>query len=106
MLACVVAAASGGNPTAPSSVNAIPYGTTTFVILVNPVINTLSQAAMPSPGSVRAGVGAAITDGSSATTGSSGVAVLDPVTAGSRTLTLSGSGLSGQLSLGSPHRYV
>ena len=61
-------ACGGSSPTGPTAVAAIPYGQTTFVALVNPVVNSINGAAVPEPGSVRSGVRVAVTDGPSAST--------------------------------------
>ena len=77
---------------------AVSFGETTLVVVVNPVVNTANQAALPAlPGTVRSGVTAAVTGGPSATTDAGGVAVLAPVEDGIRTVVLSGSGASGQV---------
>lgn len=98
-VAGMLALGACSGPTSPSSVTSIPYGTTTFVVLVNPVINSINAVTVPTPGSTRSGVSTSVAGGPSATTNSSGVAVLAPLTAGTKTLALSGGGDSGQLSL-------
>ena len=76
----------------------VPYGETAFVVILNPTVNDENDVTVPAPGGTRANVAAAIQDGPSATTGASGVAVLSPVAAGSRVLTLNGPD-DGQLNL-------
>lgn len=79
-----------GSPDANDPTN-VPFGTTAIVVVVNPVINDANVATgLPAPGSVVAGVTLTTDDGVSATTGADGIAVLAPVTAGTRTVTVSG----------------
>lgn len=96
--ACViVAAACGGDSTAPPL--QVPFGQTTLVVLVNPVINDGNATPMPTPGSMQSGVTVSVDQGPSATTDASGVVVLGPVQPGARTLSLSGGGQSGTVSV-------
>jgi hypothetical protein len=74
----------------------VELGETTFVFLVNPVINDANEQTVPPPGSSVSGVNVAIQNGPSATTGAGGVAVLGPVEAGTRTASF---GSTGELSL-------
>jgi len=82
----------GGDATNPSDVT---FGETTFVVLVNPVINTANGVTVPPPGPTQSGVSVGADGGPSATSGGNGVAVLAPIVAGVRTLSLSGGGASG-----------
>ena len=75
------------------------FGQTTFVVIVNPVVNDANQILVPAPGTVRQGVSVVADDGTSATTDASGIAVLSQVTPGTRTLTLSGGGDSGEITV-------
>ncbi|MGH7510879.1 MAG: hypothetical protein ACREMZ_15610 [Gemmatimonadales bacterium] len=75
------------------------YGETTAVYMLNPVVNDLSAVAVPAPGTTQSGVEAAITDGPSGTTGSTGDAVLAPIAAGTRIASFTSTEGSGQLSL-------
>lgn len=69
----------------------VPFGTTAIVVVVNPVINDANaEAGLPAPGDVVADVTLTTDDGVSATTDDDGIAVLAPVTAGTRTITVSG----------------
>jgi hypothetical protein len=77
----------------------VPYGETTMVYLLNPVVNAVNAVTMPAPGAARSGVVVAIADGPSGTTGASGDLVLGPLSAGTKTVSFSGSGDSGQLDL-------
>jgi hypothetical protein len=89
-------AACGGDTTSPTDVT---YGQTTFVILVNPPVNDANQASVPTPGTVRSGVNVSVQGGPSGTTDANGVVVLAPVAPGTKTISLSGSGLSGTVSV-------
>lgn len=91
--------ACGDGPASPTPVSSVPYGETTFAVVVNPVINSLNASSVPSPGAVRSGVALAVDGGLSATTDGDGVAVLAPVTPGNRTMSASGGGLNGQVSV-------
>lgn len=75
----------------------VPYGETTFVVLVNPIINALNQATVPGPGTTQAGITVSVTNGPSNPTDAAGVVVLNPIAPGTSTLTLSGAGSTGQL---------
>ncbi len=69
----------------------IPFGTTAIVVVVNPTINDANaKTGLSMPGGVVAGVTLTTDDNVSATTGADGIAVLAPVTAGTRTVTVSG----------------
>ena len=67
----------------------VTLGETTIVVVVNPPVNDVNAMSMPTPGGTRAGVTVTADDGTSAVTGTDGVAVLADVTPGSRTVTLS-----------------
>jgi hypothetical protein len=79
--------ACGDSVTDPTDVE---YGETTFVVLVNPVVNDDNEAQVPPPGGTQAGVGVSVDGGPSGTTGTGGVVVLSPVNPGARTLTVGG----------------
>lgn len=69
----------------------VPFGTTAIVAVVNPAVNDANtRSGLPAPGEVVSGVTLTTDDGVSATTGADGIAVLAPVTAGMRTITVSG----------------
>ncbi|MGH7447710.1 MAG: hypothetical protein ACRELT_09125, partial [Longimicrobiales bacterium] len=93
LITALLAAACGDDVTDPPL--DVALGETTFVVLVNPVVNTANEVTVPPPGTVRSGVSVAPDGGSAVTTTAVGVAVLSPVNAGARTLSLAGSGLSG-----------
>lgn len=84
----LLASACGDEPSSPTDV---VLGETTLVVVVNPRLNSLNSAAVPPPGSSRAGVKVSVDDGPSATTDAEGVAVLPRVAAGQLTLRFSGS---------------
>lgn len=69
----------------------VPFGTTAIVVVVNPTINDANaETGLPAPGTAVSGVTLTTDDNVSATTGADGIAVLAPVTAGTRTITVSG----------------
>jgi len=74
----------------------VELGETTFVFLLNPVINDANEQTVPAPGTSVSGVNVSIQNGPSATTGATGVAVLAPVEPGTRTARF---GSAGELSL-------
>ena len=74
----------------------VELGETTFVFLLNPVINDANEQSVPAPGSAVSGVNVSIQNGPSATTGAGGVAVLAPVEPGTRTVSF---GSTSELSL-------
>src|SRR5678809_356239 len=80
----------GGSTPDANSPTDVPFGTTAIVVVVNPVINDANRLTVPTPGSIKAGVTLTTDDNVTATTGSDGIAVLAPVTAGTRTITVSG----------------
>jgi hypothetical protein len=94
--AALFVAACGDNVTDPPL--DVTFGETTFVVMVNPVVNTASEPALPQPGTLRSGVSVAPDGAAAVTTTADGVAVLGGVTPGERTLSLAGSGLSGGVS--------
>lgn len=84
-------AACGGDDGTTIDPTDVPFGTTAIVVVVNPTINDANRdATVPTPGTTVAGVTLTTDDGVTATTGPDGIAVLAPVTAGARTITVSG----------------
>jgi len=77
----------------------VVFGEPGLVVVVNPVINDANQVTVPLPGSARAGVTLSVAGGPSAVTDAGGVAVLVPVTAGSKQVTASGAGAGGQVTV-------
>lgn len=94
----VLLAGCGGDEgiTDPTSVT---FGETTFVFLLNPVVNDANQKAVPSPGSEQSGVDVAVQDGPSGSTDPDGVVVLAPVEAGTKSVSFDDGSNSGSLSL-------
>lgn len=85
-----------GDDTGPTDVT---FGETTLVILVNPPVNDANEAVVPPPGTVRSAVNVSVQDGPSGTTDANGVVVLAPIQPGTRTVTLSGGGETGTISV-------
>ncbi len=75
----------------------VTFGETTIVVIVNPPINDDNAMGVPAPGSARVGVTVTSDDGVSAVTGTGGVAVLADVTPGTRTITVSEGGDTGDV---------
>lgn len=94
LMVTTIGGCGSDDPTGPASV---PYGETTFVIMVNPIINDLNEANMPAVGTVRSGVIVSVQGGPSGTTDASGIVVLTGITPGIKTISLNGSGLSGSV---------
>jgi hypothetical protein len=94
--ASLTVACGGDDATDPSDVT---YGETTIVVVVNPTINTANGVGVASPGAARSDVSLDLDDGPSSTSSAGGVAVLAPVTAGDRTLSLTGGGDSGDVAV-------
>jgi hypothetical protein len=93
----ILALACGGDAvTDPADV---PYGETTVVYLLNPVMNEVNAVAVPAPGDSRSGVEVAIADGPSGTTEASGDIVLGPLSAGTHPVSFNDGAATGQLDL-------
>ncbi len=92
LVSSLLCACGGSDDTAPDANNPtdVPFGTTAIVVVVNPWINDANTKTVPMPGGVRAGITLTTDDNVTATTGADGIAVLAPVTAGTRTVTVSG----------------
>lgn len=92
-LVCLCLCACGdadGTPDAAAPTD-VPFGTTAIVVVVNPTINDANaEAGLAAPGSVVSGITLTTDDNVSATTGGDGIAVLAPVTPGTRTITVAG----------------
>lgn len=102
LCALVLAACGDDAPLAPdaNSPTDVPFGTTAIVVVVNPTVNDANtETGLPAPGTVRAGVTLTTDDNVTATTGPDGIAVLAPVTAGTRTITVSGAIAGGTFSV-------
>jgi len=92
-LACLLCVAACGDSSSTPDANdptSIAFGTTAMVVVVNPTVNDANAKTVPTPGSARSGVTLTTDDDVTATTGANGIAVLAPVTAGTRTITVSG----------------
>ena len=77
----------------------VEFGDTALVVVLNPDINDSNAIDMPSPGTARAGIDLVSDDGVEATTGIDGIAVLGPLTPGTRTIEVIGDGVSGSFSI-------
>lgn len=96
-LSVVLVACGDDGITEPASVQ---LGETTFVFVVNPTVNEVTQATLPPPGPNQSGVNVSLQGGPSATTGTHGVVVFAAVDSGSHTATFDdGDGNAGQLLL-------
>jgi len=89
-------ACGGDGPTNPPGA---VYGETTVVYVMNPIVNQVNAAAVPTPGTSRSGVNIAVTAGPSGTTGGNGDLVLAPLAAGISPVSFSAGSATGQLSL-------
>ncbi len=96
--ACLVAALACGGDTGTGPIN-VTFGETTFVVLVNPIVNDANNAVIPLPGATQSGVTVSAAGAASGTTDANGILVLSPVTMGTDTLALSGGGVSGELAV-------
>jgi hypothetical protein len=98
----VLAGCGGGGSGTPDANDPtdVPFGTTAIVVVVNPTINDANALpGLPAPGTTVAGVTLTTDDNITATTGADGIAVLAPVTAGIRTITVSGAVNGGTFSV-------
>lgn len=95
-LALTLVACGDDTVTSPTEVS---LGETTFVFLLNPVVNDANQKSVPSPGSEQSGVDVAIADGPSGSTDAAGIVVLAPVEAGTRSVAFDDGSNTGSLSL-------
>lgn len=82
--------------TGPVDATTVPFGQTTFVVIMNPPVNTINTVAVPAPGTARDSVTTAVLQGPTDATDSTGVATLSPVQAGDRVLTFKRGSLEGQ----------
>jgi|SRR5688500_15491238 len=93
---CVFAVACGDDDVSPTQVT---LGETTLIVLANPAVNTLNQASVPTSGTARSGVSVSVAGGPSAVTDANGVVVLRPIIPGTKTVSFSGGGTAGQLTV-------
>jgi len=89
---CTILAACGGGGGGIDPTD-VAFGDTAIVVVVNPAINDANDRSVPQPGTARSGVELSSDDGISATSNGDGVAVLAPLTAGTRTIAVSGGGI-------------
>lgn len=94
LLASLVAGCGGVSSPSTSPTN-VRFGDTAIVVVVNPVVNDANLRSVPAPGPTRSGVRLTSDDGVAATTDATGIAVLAPLTAGVRTISVSGSNVGG-----------
>ena len=87
---CLVAALACGGDTGTEPTE-VTLGETTFVVLVNPIVNDDNGAPVPTPGTTQSGVNVSVAGGPSGSTNASGVVVLSQVAPGSKTLSVGGS---------------
>ena len=91
LVACGGGGSDGSEEVDPTDVR---FGDTALVVVMNPVINDANKKALPAPGpALQAKVVLRSDDGIADTTGSDGIAVLAPLTAGLRTITIEGDGI-------------
>jgi hypothetical protein len=94
LLSVLVACGGGSDGTEEVDPTDVRFGDTALVIVMNPVINDANKKSIPAPGpALQAGVVLRSDDGIADTTGSDGIAVLAPLTAGLRTITIEGGGI-------------
>jgi hypothetical protein len=90
---------AGGATDAGNDPTDVRFGDTALVVVVNPVVNDANSATIPTPGMPRSGITLTTDDDVSSTTDASGIAVLGPLTPGMRTVSLSGSELTGSFAV-------
>ena len=95
----VVFGCGGGGGTGGTMPTDVRFGDTALVVVVNPVVNDANVRAVPAPGLTRAGVRLTSDDGIGATTSADGTAVLAPLTAGARTIAVSGTNVGGSFTV-------
>ena len=90
VLVFAVAGCGGGGGSSTTTPTDVKFGDTALVVVVNPVVNDANLRSVATPGQARANVRLTSDDGITATTSASGIAVLSPLTAGARTISVSG----------------
>ena len=98
-LFAMLAGACGGDDGGGIDPTEVRFGDTALVVVVNPAVNDANKRTVPAPGATRAGITLRSDDGLSDTTGDDGIAVLAPLTAGARTIEVSGGGVSGSFTV-------
>lgn len=99
LMAALVLSAGCGGDDAVTNPTDVTLGETTFVFLLNPVVNDANQKAVPPPGAAQSGVNVTVLDGPSASTDGGGVVVLAPVAEGTRSVSFDDGSNSGNVSL-------
>lgn len=93
ILTCIafscLACSEGTSPTE------VKFGETVLVVVINPELNDANTRTVPAPGQTREGIRLTSDDGVEATSDAQGIAVLAPLTAGPRTISVSGTGVGG-----------
>ena len=77
----------------------VKFGDTALVVVINPTVNDQNRHSVTMPGDTRADIVVTTDDGATDITAADGIAVLAPLTAGLRTVTLSGGGLDGSFTV-------
>jgi D-serine dehydratase len=93
----IVVAGCGGDGGSGIDPTDVHFGDTALVVVLNPVVNNANRHGIATPGDQRAEVVVRTDDGATDVTAADGIAVLAPLTAGVRTVTVSGGGLDGSL---------
>jgi hypothetical protein len=95
----ILVAGCGDDGAAGTDPTQVRFGDTALVVVINPTVNDQNRHSVAAPSEVRAGVVVTTDDGVADTTTTDGIAVLAPLTAGLRTVTLSGGGLDGSFTV-------
>ena len=100
LIACLVTTLGCGNDKGmnPTPIE-VTFGETTFVVLVNPIVNDANDATVPTPGSTQSGVTVSVAVGPSDTTNANGVVVLSSIEPGTKTLSLRSGGTTRQVTV-------
>jgi hypothetical protein len=92
LLPFLVAACGNDDPTTGIDPTDVRFGDTALVVVVNPAVNDANRDPLPEPGTTRGGIVLTSDDGIADTTDADGIAVLAPLTAGTRTISVSSGG--------------
>jgi hypothetical protein len=99
LVAVLVAGCGGGGGTSTTNPTDVKFGDTALVVVVNPIVNDANLRSVPTPGQTRSDVRLVSDDGVSAMTSAAGIAVLSPLTAGTRTISVSGMNVGGSFTV-------